>query len=150
MLGAKGGSVSDIPRFAMHAVASFGANAEPEMRSTLRGLSCPTLSALRETMGGRSPVLETKGERTDMAENKIRIIQTGGRFTMQHVKDGKIYILFGDEGGAVVGHQWWLNPLMLDLLKEMRTWKCSDQQIREAYQSLLSGHDTDLEFDVPL
>lgn len=69
---------------------------------------------------------------------------------MQHVKDGKTGVLLTDEGGAVVGHQWWLNPLMLDLIKEMRTWRCSDRQIREAYESLLSGHDTDLESDVPL
>lgn len=80
---------------------------------------------------------------------KIEMVQTGGRFTMNLVEDGVRSVLASDQDGAVVGLSWWLNPTIFDLAAKLRTWKCSDAQIRQAYESLLSGRDTHLEFDLP-
>lgn len=83
-----------------------------------------------------------------MRDRKIEIIQTGGRFTMQRVEHGKTYVLASDKDGAAVGHQWWLNPVVFNLAEEMKTWGCSDAQIRQALESLTSGKDTHLVLDV--
>jgi hypothetical protein len=84
-----------------------------------------------------------------MLERKIEIIQTGNRFTMQLIEDGRCSVLFSDENGAAVGYAWWLNPTILDLARALRALKCSEAQIRQAYESLLPRRDTRLEFGLP-
>ncbi len=83
-----------------------------------------------------------------MSERKIEIIQTGGRFTLQRVEGGKTYVMASDRDGAVVGHEWWLNPAVFNLPDELKTWGCSHAQVRLALEALASGTDTHLEFDV--
>ena len=85
-----------------------------------------------------------------MRERKIEIVQSGRRFTMNMIEDGKQKsLLDSDKVGAALDYPWWLNPTIFNLAEELKTWKCSEAQIRQAYQSLLSGHDTHLELDIP-
>ena len=77
-----------------------------------------------------------------MEQKKIEIHQTGGRFTMELVDGDRRSVLFSDKDGALVGHQWWLNPALLNLPEELRNRGCSDAQIRQALESLSSGKDT--------
>ena len=85
-----------------------------------------------------------------MLGRKIQIIQRDGRFTMQLLEEGRLEsVLATDKDGAAVGHQWWLNPPVFDLAARLRELRCSDAQIRQAYESLLSGKDTDLTLDLP-
>jgi hypothetical protein len=84
-----------------------------------------------------------------MADSKIEIIQSDGRFTARRLEYGQTFVLASDKDGGAVGHQWWLNPQVFNLPEEMKTWGCNDAQIRQAIESLTSGKDTHLEFEVP-
>ena len=83
-------------------------------------------------------------------KRKIEIVQNGNRFTLNMIEDGKQKsLLASDNAGAALDFSWWLDPTIFKLAEELKTWRCSDAQIREAYQSLLSGRDTHLELDIP-
>ena len=85
-----------------------------------------------------------------MRDRKIQIIQQNDRFTMQLLELGRVKsVLATDRDGAVVAHRWWLNPIVFDLAATLREWRCSDAQVRQAYECLLSGNDTDLTLDLP-
>jgi hypothetical protein len=84
-----------------------------------------------------------------MRDKKIAITQTGDRFTMELIEDGRRSVLANNESHADLNYRWWLNPMIFDLAEELRTWDCSDAQIRQAYVSLLSGRDTHIELDLP-
>jgi len=68
---------------------------------------------------------------------------------MELIEDGRHSVLANNESQADLNYRWWLNPMIFDLVEELRTYWCSDAQIRQAFESLLSGRDTHLEFDLP-
>jgi hypothetical protein len=83
-----------------------------------------------------------------MVDTKIEIVQSGGRFTMQKVEDGQTVVLLSDKDGARTGNQWWLHPA-INITAHLRGCGCSDVQIGQVIDSLLSGKDTNLSLDVP-
>lgn len=85
-----------------------------------------------------------------MRDKKLQIIQKDDHFTMQLLENGRLKsVLMTDQTGPKVGHRWWLNPIVFNLAAAMKEWQCNDSQIRQAYESLLSGKNTDLTFDLP-
>ena len=82
-----------------------------------------------------------------MVDTKIEIIQSGGRFTLQKVEDGQTVVLLSDNDGARAGSQWWLDPA-INITEHLKGCGCSDVQIRQVIDSLLSGKDTNLSLDV--
>jgi hypothetical protein len=84
-----------------------------------------------------------------MPNKKIEIIQEGNRFTMQLIEGERRSVLASDQTGAALDYSWWLNPIIFDLAQTLRDWNCSDAQIRQAYEHLLSGRPTHLKFDLP-
>jgi hypothetical protein len=83
-----------------------------------------------------------------MPGKKIKIIQQGNRFTMELIEGDKISVLVSDHDGTALNYSWWLNPTIYNLAQNLKEYGCSDLQIREAYEDLLSGHDTHLELDI--
>lgn len=67
---------------------------------------------------------------------------------MELVEGNRRSVLASDKDAAVVGHRWWLNPVVYNLPEELKIWGCSDAQIRQALESLTSGKDTNLVLDV--
>ena len=83
-----------------------------------------------------------------MLRKQIQIIQQGGTFTMNLLEDGNFKAVLETDSGRPVGIRWWLIPVVFDLTARLRECGCSDAQIRQAYESLLSGHDTNLTLDL--
>jgi hypothetical protein len=84
-----------------------------------------------------------------MPGKKIEIIQEGTRFTMRLIEGDRPTVIASDQDGSALDYPWWQNPTIFDLAKMLKLWNCSDTQIREAYEQLLSGHATRLELDIP-
>ena len=84
-----------------------------------------------------------------MKDRKIQIIQRNNTFTMNLLEDGQFKSTLETDSGNQLPSQWWLNPIVFNLTERLRDAGCSDAQIRQAYDSLLSGHETHLELDLP-
>jgi hypothetical protein len=82
-----------------------------------------------------------------MKKRTLQIIQQNNTFTMNLLEDGEFKGTL--ESGNQLTFQWWLNPRVFNLEERLRDNGCSDAQIRQAYDSLLSGHETNLELDLP-
>ena len=70
---------------------------------------------------------------------------------MKRLKDYGIpsVVLATDRDSVPVGHRWWLDPTVFDLTQTLKEQNCSESQIRQVYESLLSGQDTHLVLEVP-
>jgi hypothetical protein len=89
-------------------------------------------------------------EEVPVPDRKLQIIQRGDTFTLKSQEEGKQELVIANDGDrGARGVRWWLMPLIFDLAGTLREQGCSDAQIRRAYESLLSGHDTDLTLDLP-
>ena len=84
-----------------------------------------------------------------MKKRQIQIIQRNNTFTMNLLEDGQVKSTF-ETGSGNLPLRWWLIPIIFNLTERLRDNGCSDAQIRQAYESLLSGHETHLELDLPL
>jgi hypothetical protein len=84
-----------------------------------------------------------------MPGKKIEIIQEGNRFSMQLIEGDRRTVIASDRDGAALNYSWWLNPTIFDLAKTLKLWDCTDTQIRDTYEQLLSGRDTRLELVIP-